>query len=61
VGKRTLIKGIHKEIYPVYGGKCFSLKAIHNWVVKVTLMAKIEPEVRKWLRQQSKYLYTSGY
>jgi hypothetical protein len=25
-------KDIHKEIFPVYGGKCLSLKAVHNWV-----------------------------
>jgi hypothetical protein len=25
---------IHKEISPVYGGKCLSRKAIHNWVEK---------------------------
>jgi hypothetical protein len=24
----------HKEIFPVYGGKCFSLKAVHNRVEK---------------------------
>jgi hypothetical protein len=25
-------KNFCKEIYPVYSGKCFSRKAIHNWV-----------------------------
>jgi hypothetical protein len=25
-------KDIHKEIFPVYGGKCLSCKAVHNWV-----------------------------
>jgi hypothetical protein len=25
-------KDIHKEIFPVYGGKCLSRKAVHNWV-----------------------------
>jgi hypothetical protein len=25
---------IHKEILPVYGGKCLSCKAVHNWVKK---------------------------
>jgi hypothetical protein len=25
---------IHKEVFPVYGGKCLSRKAIHNWVDK---------------------------
>jgi hypothetical protein len=27
-------KDIHKEIFPVYGGKCLSRKSIHNWVEK---------------------------
>jgi hypothetical protein len=25
---------IHKEMFPVYGGKCLSRKAVHNWVEK---------------------------
>jgi hypothetical protein len=24
-------KDIHKEMFPVYGGKCLSRKAVHNW------------------------------
>jgi hypothetical protein len=27
-------KDIHKEILLVYGGKCLSRKAVHNWVEK---------------------------
>jgi hypothetical protein len=27
-------KDIHKEIFPVYGGKCLSRKVVHNWVEK---------------------------
>jgi hypothetical protein len=27
-------KDIHKEMFPVYGGKCLSRKAAHNWVEK---------------------------
>jgi hypothetical protein len=27
-------KDIHKEMFPVYSGKCLSCKAIHNWVEK---------------------------
>jgi hypothetical protein len=27
-------KNINKEIYAVYGGKCLSRKAVHNWVEK---------------------------
>jgi hypothetical protein len=25
-------RDIHKEMFPVYGGKCLSCKAVHNWV-----------------------------
>jgi hypothetical protein len=27
-------KDIHKEMFPVYGGKCLSRKAVHNWTEK---------------------------
>jgi hypothetical protein len=27
-------KDVHKEIFMVYGGKCLSRKAIHNWIEK---------------------------
>jgi hypothetical protein len=27
-------KDIYKKIYPVYGGKCLKLTAVHNWVEK---------------------------
>jgi hypothetical protein len=27
-------KDVHKEMFPVYGGKCLSRKAVHNWVKK---------------------------
>jgi hypothetical protein len=33
-------KDIHKEMLPVYGRKCLSRKAIHNWVANVSLMTK---------------------
>jgi hypothetical protein len=33
-------KDIHNEIFPVYGGKCLSGKALHNWVADVSLMTK---------------------
>jgi hypothetical protein len=33
-------KDIHKEIFPVYGGKFLSPKAIHNWVANSSLMTK---------------------
>jgi hypothetical protein len=28
------VKDIHKEMFAVYGGKCLSRKALHNWVEK---------------------------
>jgi hypothetical protein len=33
-GKALNAKNIHKEMFPVYGGKCLSCKAVHNWVKK---------------------------
>jgi hypothetical protein len=27
-------KDIHKEMFPVYGGKCLSHKSVQNWVEK---------------------------
>jgi hypothetical protein len=56
-------KDIHKEISPVYVGKCVSHKAVHSWVEKrdknFADNNKVETEVRKWLRQQSKGLYAT--
>jgi hypothetical protein len=28
-------KDIHKEMFSVYGGKCLSHKAVHNWIEKL--------------------------
>jgi hypothetical protein len=51
-------KNIHTEISPVYGGKCLSRKAVHNWIDKFSQgRSKVtddEEEARKWLRQESK-------
>jgi hypothetical protein len=34
-------EGLHaKEMFPVYGGKRLSRKAVHNWVANVSLMKK---------------------
>jgi hypothetical protein len=30
-GKGLNAKDIHKEMFPVYGGKCLSRKAVHSW------------------------------
>jgi hypothetical protein len=49
-------------MFHVYGGKCLSRKAVHNWVANVSLMAKrLKTEVWKWLRQQWKDFYTAGF
>jgi hypothetical protein len=34
-------KDIHKEIFPVYVGKCLSRRAVHNLVAKVSLMTRL--------------------
>jgi hypothetical protein len=33
-------KHVDKEMFPVYGGKCLSRKAVHNWVTNISLMTK---------------------
>jgi hypothetical protein len=38
--KRLKAKDIHKEMFPVYDGKCLSRKAVHNRVAKVSLMTQ---------------------
>jgi hypothetical protein len=62
--KRLNAKNIHKEIIPVYGCKCLPHKAVHNWVERrgrgFADDEEVETEVRKWLRQRSKYFYTTG-
>jgi hypothetical protein len=36
----SMQKDIHKEMFPVYSGKCLSRKAVHNWATDVSLMTK---------------------
>jgi hypothetical protein len=58
-------KDIHKEMFPVYGGKCL----LHLFGrLKKYLGGKpfaddkeVETEVQKWLRQQSKDFYAAGF
>jgi hypothetical protein len=38
--KRLNVKDIHKEIFPVYDGKCMSRKAFHSWLANVSIMMK---------------------
>jgi hypothetical protein len=45
------VNGIHKEMFPVCGGKCLSRKTVHNWVAKrLADDEEVETEVQKWLR-----------
>jgi hypothetical protein len=57
-------KDIHKEMFPVYGGKCVSRNAFHNWVWKrgknFTNDDEVKMEEQKWLRKQSKDFYALG-
>jgi hypothetical protein len=34
VGKMTQCKDIHKDMFPVHGGKYLLSKVVHNWVEK---------------------------
>jgi hypothetical protein len=39
---------IHKEIFPVYGGKCSLRKAVHSWVEKFSQgRSKITDDARQ--------------
>jgi hypothetical protein len=59
--KGLSVKGIHKEMFPVYVGKCLSCKAVHSWMAKdFADDEEVETEVRKWLTQQSRDLYAVG-
>jgi hypothetical protein len=52
-------------MFTVYGGKCLSYKAAHNWVEKCDKYfadgEEVETEVRKWLRQQLQDFYAAGF
>jgi hypothetical protein len=55
-------KDIRKEMFPVYGGKCLSHKAVHSWVAEgFTDGEEVETEAQKWLRQQSKDFHAKGF
>jgi hypothetical protein len=58
-------KDIHKEMFPVYGGKCLSRKAVQNCVENfckdVRKSQLMTDQMRKWLRQQSKDFSAAGF
>jgi hypothetical protein len=39
-GKGLNTMDIHKEMFTIYGGKCLSRKALHNWAANISLMMK---------------------
>jgi hypothetical protein len=42
-GEKDLdVEDIHKKTFPVYGGKCLSHKAVHNWVKKFSDVQKLQ-------------------
>jgi hypothetical protein len=46
--KELNAKDIHKEMFPVYGGKCLSRKAAHNWIEKFSQRrSKVADDVRR--------------
>jgi hypothetical protein len=53
-------KDLHKEMFPVYGGMCFSRKAVQPWLQRFA-DEEVETEVKKWLRQLSKYFCAAGF
>jgi hypothetical protein len=58
-------KHIHKEMLPVYGGRCLPRKAVHNWAQKflkdVRNSQMMPGQMRELLRQQSKDFYAAGF
>jgi hypothetical protein len=58
-------KDFHKEMFPVYGGKCLSHEAFHSWVEKCGMYVAVDEEfetgVQKWLGQQSKGFHAVGF
>jgi transposase len=41
-------KDIHKEMFPIYSGKCLSREAVHNWMEEFSQgRSKVADNVRK--------------
>jgi hypothetical protein len=63
--KKLNAKDSHKEMFPLYGGKFLSRKAVQNRGKKSGKRfaddEEVKTELRKWLRQQSKYFYAAGF
>jgi hypothetical protein len=61
VGKNLNVKDIHKEMFHLCKRKCLSRKAFSFGGRCFADDEEIETELRKWMRQQSKYFYASGF
>jgi hypothetical protein len=54
-------KDIHKEMFPVYGGKCLSRKAVHNWVEKAADDARPGAEFAETTVEKTSMLWISTH
>jgi hypothetical protein len=57
-------KNIHKEIFPVYDGKCRVKRfttVLRNSLKDIRKSHTMPDQVQKWLRQQSKVFYAAGF
>jgi hypothetical protein len=52
--KRFNAKDIQKEMFLVYGEKCFRIKLFITRCKRLVDDEEVEMEMRKWLRRQSK-------
>jgi hypothetical protein len=54
---------IDKEIFPVYGGKCLSRKAVHSWVEKFCQgRSKVADDARPGAEvAESKHFHAAGF
>jgi hypothetical protein len=43
-------KGIHKEMFPVYDGKCLPRNAVHNWAKKSDKISLITKRLKRRCR-----------
>jgi hypothetical protein len=51
VAKGLNAKDIHKEVFPVYGGKCLLCKAVHEWVKNFSQgRAKVTDDARRSMK-----------
>jgi hypothetical protein len=53
---------IREEMFLIYGGKCLSRKAVHNWMANFSLLTiRLKRKCVKWLTEQSTDFYATGF